>query len=146
MHMHKLLGLAVGLSLLVPSLAFASVGITLQGGAVTVQQGHSYQEPGYSAFSSVDGDITGLVGVSGFSSAVGTHTLTYSVTDSALDSAFAFRSVTIMGGGEMPFCSGPMAPGWQSGVDGGGCGGTGTVIAAGTADCPYFMASGCLKR
>lgn len=146
--MKKLLAFSVLGAVLVPSLAFASVGITLTGGTVTVQQGASYQEPGYSANSTVDGDITGAVSVSGITTATpGSHTITYSVTDSALDSATAFRSLEVIGsGGAMPYCSGPNAPGWQVGVDGGGCGGTGTVIAAGTDGCPFWYVGGCLLK
>ena len=145
--MKKTLGFLVGLSLLVPGLAFASVGITLSGGSVTISQGTSYNEPGYSALSTTDGDVTSLVSVSGISAAVGSHTITYSVTDSALDSATAFRTLTVQGGGSvMPFCSGPMAPGWQIGVAGGGCGGTEVWVPAGSAGCPFWFVGGCVVK
>lgn len=143
--MKKLLGFAVAASLLVPALAFASVDITLSGGTVTISQGQSYSEPGYSAFSTVDGDVTGLVGVSGVDTSVGSHTITYEVTDSALDSASVSRTLIVQGGGSvMPFCSGPMAPGWQIGVAGGGCGGTEVFLPAGSPGCPWFFMSGCI--
>lgn len=139
-------------ALLAPSFAFASVSIDLSGGPVTVSQGHSYNEPGYSAFSTVDGDITGSVNVSvPDTSLPGVFQVGYDVADSALDTATAFRTLTVVGGGgTMPFCSGPLAPGWHMGVDGGGCGGWGTLIlpgqALGSYTCPIFVLMGCLIK
>jgi len=130
------------------SVSFAAVDINLVGGSVSVQQGSSYSEPGYSAFSTVDGDVTGNVAVSNpGTGAVGTFLVGYSVTDSNLDTATAFRSLTVTGGSSvMPYCSGPMAPGWRAGVAGGGCGGTDTTVAAGTEGCPWFFFSGCMVK
>lgn len=137
-------------SVLVPSLAFASVSITLTGGAVTVSQGHGYSEPGYSANSTVDGDITGLVNVSvpDFS-LPGTYTVGYSVMDSVLDGVSAGRTVTVRGGGEMPFCSNPFAPGWNVNLPNGGCGGTSSYVAyeqptGNGTTCPFW--NGCMVR
>lgn len=138
-----------------PLTSFADVGITLFGGNVIVTQGHAYSEPGYSAFSTVDGDLTSNVSVTGTdTSTLGTHTIGYSVTDSALDSAFASRSITVIGGGSvMPYCSGPMAPGWRVDLPGGGCGGSSIQIMPGTSvfrhgilyTCPeWFPKSGCV--
>lgn len=144
--------------LLAPMLAFASVGITLTGGNVTVSQGQTYNEPGYSAFSTFDGNITSNVAVSGVDTSVGSHTISYNVTDSNLDSASAFRTLTVLSSGSlMPFCSGPMAPGWNVGLSGGGCGGTGMVVMAGaslpdatkfggTKTCPFWFPSGCMVK
>lgn len=131
----------------IPAFAFASVGITLTGGSVTIQSGQSYVEPGYSALSTFDGDVSGSVLVSGIDTSVGSHTITYGVTDSNLDSATAFRTLTVASVGSlMPFCSGPMAPGWQQGVAGGGCGGTGMTVPAGSTGCPFWFPNGCLKQ
>lgn len=156
--MKKILSIVLGVAVLLPSIAFASVGITLTGGNVVITQGQSYSEPGYSAFSTVDGNITSLVNVSGGGSTVGTYTIGYSVTDSTLASASASRTLTIRGSGSvMPFCSGPMAPGWQVGIDGGGCGGHGHFIPSGTSyspagvsgkpvTCPAWFPSGCITQ
>lgn len=146
--MHKVIAAVVGVSLLAAALpAFASVDLSLVGGTVTVQQGQSYVEPGYSANSTVDGDITGSVVVDGINtSVIGTHVIGYSVTDSALSSAFASRTVMVAGGGgTLPYCSGPTAPGWRADLADGGCGGPKmTVVAAGTPGCGYWMVLGCV--
>lgn len=123
-------------ALVLPLSAFASVSISLTGGAVTVTQGSSYTEPGYSANSSVDGNITSSVNVSNpGTNSVGTFSVGYSVTDSALDTATASRSLTVVadnGGGGMIFCSGPSAPGWRVDLPGGGCPGQkGTYVPYG---------------
>lgn len=135
--MKKVISIVSALVLFAPFAAFASVGITLQGGSVTVPQGQSYVEPGYSAFSTVDGDITNQVVVSNpGTSQVGDFTVGYSVTDSDSDSASAFRDLTITqsnSGGDMLFCSGSMAPGWHVDEVGGGCGSTKTFYQAGHA-------------
>lgn len=68
-----------------------------------------------------------------------------------------------MGGGTLPYCSGPMAPGWNVSLPGGGCGGTEVWIASGatytsastsklpgaavtTETCPAFFPSGCMVK
>lgn len=65
------------------------------------------------------------------------------------------------GGGTMPYCSGPMAPGYRVDLPGGGCGGTQIYVARGTTvsipsksklpgaaatsfTCPAFYPSGCM--
>ncbi len=158
--MKKLLALATVGMLLAPTLALASVNINLTGGNVTVRQGQGFSEPGYSANSTVDGDVTGLVSVTGVDTSVGSHTISYNVTDSALDSATASRTFTVVSEGSlMPYCSGPSAPGWQMGLDGGGCGGTGRVVPAGATYtvgnagaiatlkvCPFWFVGGCLVK
>ena len=126
--MKKIVGvLALSLSL-VPALAFASVGITLSGGNPdSVRVGTTYSDPGYSANSSFDGDITGSVSFSGVNTSVrGTTVRTYTVTDSNGDTATASRTVLVWGdgGSTQPYCSGPTAPGWRTDLPGGGCGGT----------------------
>lgn len=145
-------------AMLLPMAAFASVDLTLFGAdPVTVLQGQSYSEPGYSANSSVDGDITSLVSVSSVDTSVsGSFTIDYSVTDSALDTATAQRGLIVAsGGGTMPYCSGPLAPGWQAGVAGGGCGGTEIVLRAGQSvfkdgvlhECPiWYGPIGCVVK
>lgn len=148
--MKKYIALSVLVSVLVPSLAFASVGITLSGpNPAPATQGQGFNEPGFAAFSTVDGDVTSLVTVSGpDTSSAGNSSRTYSVTDSALDSASVTRGVTVSGtGGSLLFCSGPMAPGYQIGVVGGGCGGTSTYVFYGAplgdgTNCEFF--AGCM--
>ena len=153
--MKKTLATLVAVLSISPFAVFADVSIGLVGGSVTVRAGSSYVEPGYSAFSTVDGDVTSLVSVTGIdTSTVGKSTIWYSVTDSALDTANAYRSLNVVGGGSaMPYCSGPLAPGWVNGIPGGGCGGKGVLIPAGQStlvngklhDCPFwFGAMGCM--
>lgn len=132
--MKKIVGFILSATLVVPSLAFASVGITLTGGDVVVTAGKTFVEPGYSAFSSYDGDITNSVTVSGVNTTVvGSHTVNYSVTDSNSDSAYASRNLTVVGGGNggQIYCSSPTAPGWNVSLPDGGCGGGSTYIPFG---------------
>lgn len=151
-----MLALVSVLSVLVlPTAALASVSISLSGGAVTLSSGQNYSEPGYSAFSTVDGNVTSSVNVTGGvnASQPGTYVIGYSVTDSALDSDFASRLVTVegIGGGDMPFCSGPMAPGWNVSLPDGGCGGSsiffqyGALVNAQTGEICQFW-SGCMVK
>lgn len=114
----------VAFSLLVAVPVFASVDINLVGGTVTVEQGKSYNEPGYSAFSTTDGDVTGQVqSYAPATNVPGDYFVEYEVTDSALDYAYAARQFTVVApaAGQMFFCSGPMAPGWTVGLVNGGC-------------------------
>ena len=122
--------IAAAVFLAVPFAAFAdapasTVSIDLSGGPVTIQQGTSYIEPGYSALSSVDGDITSQVSASTVSTShTGTTGRTYTVTDSVGTTATAFRDITILAptGGAAPYCSAPNAPGWHVDLPDGGCG------------------------
>jgi hypothetical protein len=64
--------------------------ITLTGGALTVTQGDTYTDPGYSATDNVDGTITGSVVVAGDTVDTATlddYTVTYNVTDAAGNAA-----------------------------------------------------------
>lgn len=126
--MKKYIASAAVVSLLAPFLAFAApvdvVSITLSGpNPVTVNQGQSYNEPGFSANSTVDGNITGSVVSSRVdTSHAGNTSVNYFVTDSLFNTASASRSVTVMGGGGgLIFCSGPMAPGYRVDLPNGGC-------------------------
>lgn len=105
--MKKSLSIIVALVIaLAPFSAFASVGITLAGGPVTLYAGQSYVEPGYSALSTTDGDVTGLVTASSVNTSVaGNTSRTYSVTDSALDSDTQTRVITVIGASAGPLCS-----------------------------------------
>lgn len=147
--MKKLVGSLIILGVLVPSLAFASVDITLQGSNPTEVQGASYVEPGYTANSTVDGNITSSVVSSGLQRTTtgNVYTVDYSVVDSALSTASASRTVIFSTGGTMPYCSGPMAPGWQTGVVDGGCSRASIVLNAGEIVdgfvCPVFFSTGC---
>lgn len=109
-----------------PALASADVSITLNGAnPVTLTAGSPFVEPGFTAFSTVDGDISSQVSETPVNtSTVGDSTVNYSVTDSALDTATASRGVVVTsnGGGGLIYCSGPMAPGYVAGTPGGGCG------------------------
>lgn len=120
--MNKITGVLIGL-LLFPAVSFASVNVTLQGANPdSVRINQVYVDPGYNAFSSTDGDITGDVNYTD------THTNTgfernYSVTDSNLDTANASRNILVIanGGDGMPWCSGPLAPGYNVSLPHGGC-------------------------
>lgn len=141
-----------------PALALASVDITLTGGSVSFQAGDVYSEPGYSALSTTDGVVTGSVVTSNNINQMmaGTYSVNYNVTDSALDSDSEVRSVSVYnvpevsvsGGssGAQPFCSSPMAPGWNVSLPGGGCGGTATFLLPGQEDCPTWYFMGCVKN
>jgi hypothetical protein len=65
---------------------------------MTITQGDTYTEPGYSASDAEDGDLTGSVIVTGSvdTGTVGTYVLTYSVTDSGSLSANANRTVEVI--------------------------------------------------
>ncbi|MCL1854035.1 MAG: DUF5011 domain-containing protein [Peptococcaceae bacterium] len=71
--------------------------IKLKGNKKTVLlEGEEYQESGYEASDNVDGDLTDKVVITGeVKAAIGTYTLTYSVTDSSGNEAFAERTVAV---------------------------------------------------
>ncbi|MBE6939383.1 MAG: DUF5011 domain-containing protein [Ruminococcaceae bacterium] len=72
--------------------------ITLSGNYhVYVSVGRSFSDPGVSASDDVDGDLTGKIKKSGSvdTSATGTYTLNYEVTDSSGNKATASRKVTV---------------------------------------------------
>lgn len=147
--MKKFAAILVSVLAFAPMFALASVNIDLSGGAVSVTRGSSYVEPGYSALSTIDGDVTGNVSVTNpGTGTVGKFTILYSVTDSALDTATASRDLTVMGGGSgMIFCSGPMAPGWNTSLPDGGCNSQTQFVSFGGplkdgTKCEFFM--GCM--
>jgi endo-1,4-beta-xylanase len=71
--------------------------ITLTGGAVEIEEGESFTEPGYSANDNIDGDVSGQVSVSGSvkTTEPGEYTLTYRVSDSLGNSTQKARTVTV---------------------------------------------------
>lgn len=73
--------------------------ITLTGGDVTLTEGGTYSEPGYTATDNNDGDISNSVVVAGDTvdpSTVGVYTVTYNVDDAAGNSAAQkTRTVTV---------------------------------------------------
>lgn len=64
---------------------------------MTIPVGTFYQEPGYTAVDAVEGDVTELVSVSGEVDWLrpGTYAVTYTVSDSAENTATATRTVTV---------------------------------------------------
>jgi hypothetical protein len=134
--MKKITGFVLGLSLLAPAIALADVSITLHGGPVTVQQGQTFVEPGFTALSSNLGDVTGGVFASPVDTSVAGDTVrTYSYgPDLFGDSASAARDVAVVrGSGSFLFCSGPLAPGFNVSLPHGGCGGPNWVPFNGTS-------------
>ena len=74
--------------------------ITLSGGStVNVNRGSSFQDPGYSASDSLDGDLTENVTIDGLASLdlnqTGSHSLTYKVLDSSNNLAEANRTIYV---------------------------------------------------
>ncbi len=72
--------------------------ITLSGGnSLSLNQGDSYKDPGYSAKDAVDGTVTNQVKVSGSvdTGKPGTYRITYKVTDKAGNEASAVRTVIV---------------------------------------------------
>ena len=73
--------------------------ITLNGdNPMTVEMGSTFEDPGATATDNVDGDLTSQIQVTGSvdTSQFGTYTLTYSVTDSAGNTATATRTVNVV--------------------------------------------------
>lgn len=72
--------------------------LTLTGSSsITISAGTAYQEPGFTAIDSVDGDITADVQISGSVNIylAGTYTLTYTATDRAGNAVTAERIITV---------------------------------------------------
>jgi len=71
--------------------------ISLVGGNMTIEEGGTFVEPGYSATDNVDGDLTNSVTVTGSvdTSVPGTYLRTYSVTDAAGNTGTATRTVVV---------------------------------------------------
>ena len=79
--------------------------IALSGNAeITLTQGDSYSEPGYTATDAGDGDLTGAVEVQNSvdTSTPGDYTVTYSVSDSAGNAASAVRTVHVAPAPKVP--------------------------------------------
>lgn len=151
--MQKIVVSAVAaLALFVAPLAFAAAApasvatITLVGGSVSVTQNTPFVDPGFSAFSTTDGDITSSVLISPVDTGVpGDTSRDYSVTDSTGATADETRDITVVSaptGGALLYCSGPEAPGYTVGVMGGGCGGS-TMFVPFNGDTCTFM-QGCM--
>lgn len=147
--MKYLASLIIAASLLVPAAAFASTSISLNGGSVTVSKGQPFVEPGFSAFSTNFGNVTAGVTSSGAdTSNAGTVSVSYNYgPDISGDSASASRTVNITGGGGLQYCSGPLAPGWNTSFTDGGCGtaftfGQQVLFGGISTPCPFF--NGCV--
>ena len=71
--------------------------LTLVNPRMTMSQGATYVEPGYTAIDNVDGDITDLVETFDIDTSIlGTHALFYYVTDSSGNTAMAVRVVYVV--------------------------------------------------
>lgn len=77
--------------------------ILLGNATIVVNEGESFEEPGYEATDDVDGDLTGAVIVSGEydTSNAGTYTITYTVTDAGGNTAQVKRTLIVRGSGEI---------------------------------------------
>ena len=77
--------------------------ILLGNATIVVNEGESFEEPGYEATDDVDGDLTGAVIVSGeYDTAnAGTYTITYTVTDTGGNTAQVKRTLIVRGSGEI---------------------------------------------
>lgn len=72
--------------------------ITLRGNStITINQGTSWKDPGFTAKDAKGNDLTGRVSVSGFvnTSVVGTYIIRYSVTDSWSNKSYVTRTVIV---------------------------------------------------
>lgn len=145
--MKNLIGFSLALSLLaVPFTSFADsiVSASAGAGATISPSGSVVVTTGVTQVFSIGasaGYALSNVSVDGISQgAIGSYSLLGDLVDHSI-SAFAVSQ-----GSLMPFCSGPMAPGWQMGVVGGGCGGRQVWVAAGTSDCPFWFVGGCVKE
>ena len=74
---------------------------------VTITQNDTYTDAGATATDDVDGDITGLITVTGgvMTTIAGTYSVTYSVTDAAGNTAIATRTVNVVESIEVPTVS-----------------------------------------
>lgn len=131
--MNKLAGVAVGLSLLaLPLVTFASSTVTATAGTgatvspsgvTVVPQGTTQQftfgaSQGYTLSNvSLDGVSQGAVSSLGFTGLA-----------NSTDSIVASATANVVGGGSLMWCSGPMAPGYNVGMVGGGCGATTSYV------------------
>ena len=71
--------------------------LTLVNPRMTISQGSTYVEPGYTAIDNADGDITDLVETFDIDTSIlGTHALFYFVTDSSGNTAMAVRVVYVV--------------------------------------------------
>ena len=71
--------------------------VLLGGDTLTLELGSTYTEPGYSAYDSIDGEITSQVTVSGVvnTNEVGFYPITYTVSDEAGNSTTETRTVYV---------------------------------------------------
>lgn len=114
-----------------PTLAFADVGITLNGAnPQTVFQNQPYVDPGFNAFSTVNGNVTASVVTSDVNTlAAGNTSRIYSITDvdntdplnPVTSTAETTRDIIVQSiGGSLLYCSSQMAPGYTVGQPHGG--------------------------
>jgi len=70
--------------------------ITLQGSlTITLTEGDSYNEPGFSALDNIDGNISVIISGSVNTNVPGTYILTYTATDAAGNSSTRSRTITV---------------------------------------------------
>jgi hypothetical protein len=147
--MNKVIGLAAGLTLLaVPFISFADstvdtsaaqgTSISPDGAIVptgdtqvfTIGVDNNYKLTNVTVDGTSEGAV-GSVGITGIAMDSTVHTIS--------------TSAMFMGGGTLPYCSGPSAPGWHMGLPDGGCGGKDMIIVpAGTDGCAWYIFNGCV--
>lgn len=136
---NKIVGLVLALSLFTPAVAFADSTVTASAGiGSSISPAGTTVVPtgltqiftvgalnGYRVTDvAVDGISQGALGSIGFTG-VDLDTTVHTITSSA-----------IQVGGAMPWCSDPMAPGWNTSFADGGCGGTKQYVRSGA---PYTL-------
>ncbi len=150
--MNKIISVLLAGALFAPFVAAASSTVVAIGGAgVSVTPSGTVVVPTgvtqtFSPFTST-GYVLSSVSLDGVAQALGSVDFTGLAIDPVTHDLTFGATASIVGGGTMPFCSGPMAPGWNVSLPGGGCGGTATYIpkTTGTSSiCPDWFPNGCV--
>lgn len=134
--MKKTISIALSIAFLIPSLAFADstviatagTGATINPSGTTVVATGDTQvfnfgaDQGYHLTNvAFDGIGQGVISSLDFVGDLADHTIS------------AFAGINASTGGTQPFCSSPMAPGWNVAMIGGGCGSTQLYVPFGAA-------------
>lgn len=134
---------------LLPAAAFAGSGTLViassDANSSIAPSGHTYVGNGDTdtfSISAAQGYQVSSVSVNG--SSVGDVSTVDVTGGSTFSKEYIDVSSAPMGGGGQPYCSGPMAPGWNVSLPGGGCGSSETYMPAGSVQCPVMDRQGCM--